>query len=191
MNDRIENTILNSLFFNEDFVRKAIPFIKPHYFSKRDEKILYEQIDKFVNQYKNLPTKESLLIELNDRKDINDEEVKNVKELLNNEGNGKVLVVDANGISTVALLGDMIAEAGVKNNWSGVVINGYVRDIEILKTLDIGVQALGTMPVRSEKKNQGELGVDITFGGVTFSRGNYIYADNNGLLLSKEELELI
>ena len=114
-----------------------------------------------------------------------------LKELLNNEGNGKVLVVDANGISTVALLGDMIAEAGVKNNWSGVVINGYVRDIEILKTLDIGVQALGTMPVRSKKKNQGELGVDITFGGVTFSRGNYIYADNNGLLLSKEELELI
>ena len=113
-----------------------------------------------------------------------------VKEVLNSEGNGKVLVVDANGISTVALLGDMIAEAGVKNNWSGVVINGYVRDIDILSTLDIGVQALGTMPIRSEKKNQGQIGIDITFGGVTFSRGNYIYADNNGLILSKEELEL-
>ena len=113
-----------------------------------------------------------------------------VKELLNSEGNGKVLVVDANGISTVALLGDMIAEAGVKNNWSGIVINGYVRDIDILSTLDIGVQALGTMPIRSEKKNQGQIGIDITFGGVTFSRGNYIYADNNGLILSKEELEL-
>ena len=113
-----------------------------------------------------------------------------VKELLNSEGNGKVLVVDANGISTVALLGDMIAEAGVKNNWSGVVINGYVRDIDILSTLDIGVQALGTMPIRSEKKNQGQIGIDITFGGITFSRGNYIYADNNGLILSKEELEL-
>ena len=99
-------------------------------------------------------------------------------------------MVDANGISTVALLGDMIAKAGVKNNWSGVVINGYVRDIDILSTLDIGVQALGTMPIRGEKKNQGQLGIDITFGGVTFSRGNYIYADNNGLLLSKEELEL-
>ena len=113
-----------------------------------------------------------------------------LKEVLYSEGNGKVLVVNANGISTVALLGDMIAEAGVKNNWSGVVINGYVRDIDILSTLDIGVQALGTMPIRSEKKNQGQLGIDITFGGVTFSRGNYIYADNNGLLLSKEELEL-
>ena len=113
-----------------------------------------------------------------------------VKEVLNSEGNGKVLVVDANGISTVALLGDMIAEAGVKNNWSGVVINGYVRDIDILSTLDIGVQALGTMPIRSEKKNQGQIGVDISFGGLTFSSGDYVYAANNGLLLSKKELNL-
>ena len=113
-----------------------------------------------------------------------------VKEQLNSEGNGKILIVDAKGISSVALLGDMIAESGVKNNWSGIVINGYVRDIDILSTLDIGVQALGTVPIRSKKKNQGKLGVDITFGGLTFSRGNFGYADNNGLLLSKTELEL-
>ena len=84
----------------------------------------------------------------------------------------------------------MIAEAGVKNNWSGIVINGYVRDIDILGRLNIGVQALGTMPVRSEKKNQGQIGVDISFGGLTFSSGDYVYADNNGLLLSKRELDL-
>ena len=84
----------------------------------------------------------------------------------------------------------MIAEAGVKNNWSGIVINGYVRDIEILGSLNIGVQALGTMPVRSEKKNRGQIGVDISFGGLTFSSGDYVYADNNGLLLSKRELDL-
>ena len=113
-----------------------------------------------------------------------------VKELLNSDGNGKVLVVDADGISTVALLGDMIAEAGVRNNWSGIVINGYVRDIDILSKLDIGVQAIGTMPVRSEKKNQGQVGIDISFGGLTFSSGDYVYADNNGLLLSKLELNL-
>jgi len=113
-----------------------------------------------------------------------------VKELLNSEGNGKVLVVDASAINTAALLGDMIAEAGVKNNWSGVVINGYIRDVDIVGTLDIGVQALGTMPVRSEKKNQGEVGVDISFGGLTFQSGDYVYADNNGLLLSKKELDL-
>ena len=113
-----------------------------------------------------------------------------VKELLNSDGDGKVLVVDADGISTVALLGDMIAEAGVRNNWSGIVINGYVRDIDILSKLDIGVQAIGTMPVRSEKKNQGQVGIDISFGGLTFSSGDYVYADNNGLLLSKLELNL-
>ena len=113
-----------------------------------------------------------------------------VKELFNSEGEGKVLVVDANGISSVALLGDMIAEAGVKNDWSGIVINGYVRDIDVLRKLDIGVQALGTMPVRSEKKNQGQVGIDVSFGGLTFCSGDYVYADNNGLLLSKKKLIL-
>ena len=83
MNDRIENTILNSLFFNEDFTRKAIPFIKPHYFSKRDERLLFIEIDKFVQKYNNLPTKETILIELNNRKDLNEEEYKNVKDLVN------------------------------------------------------------------------------------------------------------
>ena len=113
-----------------------------------------------------------------------------VKELLNSEGGGKILVVDADAITTVALIGDMIAKAGVKNNWSGIVINGYVRDIDVLSKLNFGVQALGTMPVRSEKKNQGKIGVDISFGGLTFSSGDYVYADNNGLLLSKKELNL-
>ena len=113
-----------------------------------------------------------------------------VKQLLNSEGKKRILVVDANGINTVALLGDMIAEAGVKNNWSGVVINGYIRDLDIINTLNIGVQALGTVPVRSAKKNQGELGIDVSFGGLTFKSGDYVYADNNGLLLSKRELKL-
>ena len=83
MNDRIENTILNSLFFNEDFTRKALPFIKPHFFTKRDERILFEQVEKFIHQYNNLPTKESILIELNNRKDLNEEEYKNIKDLVN------------------------------------------------------------------------------------------------------------
>ena len=113
-----------------------------------------------------------------------------VKQLLNSEGKKRILVVDASGINTVALLGDMIAEAGVTNNWSGVVINGYIRDVDIINTLNIGVQALGTVPARSAKKNQGELGIDVSFGGLTFKSGDYVYADNNGLLLSKRELKL-
>ena len=80
MNDRIENTILNNLFFNEDFTRKALPFVKEEYFTNRIERLLFQEVDQFVQKYKNLPTKETILIELNQRKDINDEESKGIKE---------------------------------------------------------------------------------------------------------------
>jgi archaellum biogenesis ATPase FlaH len=81
-NERIEISILRNLIFNEEFTRKTIPFVKEIYFTKREEKILFQEINSFVEKYKNLPTRESLLIELSYRKDINDEEVKSVKELL-------------------------------------------------------------------------------------------------------------
>jgi archaellum biogenesis ATPase FlaH len=83
MDNRIEKTILTNLFYNEDFTRKTLPFIKAFYFSKRDEVLLYEEINKFVEKYKNLPTKEAILIELNQRKDINEEELKSIKDLIN------------------------------------------------------------------------------------------------------------
>jgi archaellum biogenesis ATPase FlaH len=82
-NERIELTILRNFFFNEDYTRKALPFVKTDYFTNRIERLLYEEIDKFVQQYKNLPTKETILIEFGRRKDINDEEVKLIKELVN------------------------------------------------------------------------------------------------------------
>ena len=81
-NERIEVTILRNLIFNEDYTRKALPFIDEIYFTKREEKILFQEINNFCEKYKNLPTKESLLIELGYRKDINEEENKSVKELL-------------------------------------------------------------------------------------------------------------
>ena len=81
--DRIENTILTNLFYNENYTRKALPFIKPYYFSKKDERELYVEVEKFVTKYKNLPTKEAILIELNNRKDLNEEEYKGIKDLVN------------------------------------------------------------------------------------------------------------
>ena len=81
-NERIEISILRNLVFNEEFTRKTLPFIKELYFTKREEKILFQEINSFVEKYKNLPTRESLLIELGYRKDINEEELKSVKELL-------------------------------------------------------------------------------------------------------------
>ena len=81
-NERIDITILRNFFYNEEFTRKALPFVKPDYFTNRIEKLLYEEIDKFVQEYKNLPTKETILIEFGRRKDLNEEELKLIKELV-------------------------------------------------------------------------------------------------------------
>ena len=81
-NERIEITILRNFIFNEAFTRKALPFCKEDYFTNRNERILFKEIDIFVNKYKNIPTKEALTIELSQRKDINETEFKSVKELL-------------------------------------------------------------------------------------------------------------
>jgi len=82
LSDRIETTILSNLFHNEDFTRKAMPFIESDYFTNNDEAILFGEIEKFVENYKNLPTKDTILIELNGRKDLNEEQLKNLKLLV-------------------------------------------------------------------------------------------------------------
>ena len=90
MSERVELTILRNLFFNEDFTRKVTPFIKPDYFTSRDERILFEEVEKFIVKYKNSPTKEAILIELGKRKDINDDECKSVENLVNGFRNEEV-----------------------------------------------------------------------------------------------------
>ena len=90
LSDRIETTIISNLFFNEDFTRKALPFIQPEYFSNADERILFGEIFKFVDGYKNLPTKDTILIELNNRKDLNEDQLKNLRQLVSNASNEEV-----------------------------------------------------------------------------------------------------
>ena len=82
LSDRIETTILSNLFFNEDFTRKALPFIQADYFTNSDEQTLFTEIEKFVENYKNLPTKDTILIELGGRKDLTEEQLKNLKQLV-------------------------------------------------------------------------------------------------------------
>ena len=82
LSDRIETTILSNLFFNEDFTRKALPFIQADYFSNSNEQTLFTEIEKFVENYKNLPTKDTILIELGGRKDLTEEQLKNLKQLV-------------------------------------------------------------------------------------------------------------
>ena len=90
LSDRIETTILSNLFYNEDFTRKAMPFIEADYFTKSEESILFGEIEKFVENYKNLPTKDTILIELNGRKDLTEEQLKSLKLLVAGANDEKV-----------------------------------------------------------------------------------------------------
>ena len=90
MSDRIERIILKNLFYNEDFTRKALPFIKSEFFTNHNESTLFGEINEFVNKYKNLPTKETILVELNKRKDLKEEELSEIKTIVNKLDNQEV-----------------------------------------------------------------------------------------------------
>lgn len=111
-----------------------------------------------------------------------------VKEYLGAPGQGKVMVVDGGASLRKALLGDMIAESAVKNGWQGVIIYGCIRDVSTISTLDLGVQALATVPLKTEKRGIGDYNIPVTFGGVTFHPGEYVYADSNGVVVSARPL---
>ncbi len=113
-----------------------------------------------------------------------------VKEQLGKPGNGKVLVVDGGGSLRRALLGDLIGASAENNGWEGVILYGCVRDVCQLAELDLGVQALAAIPLKTERKGVGELNVVVAFGGVTFRPGAYVYADDNGVVVSAQALAM-
>jgi len=113
-----------------------------------------------------------------------------VRELVEQPGAGKVLVVDGGGSLRRALLGDMLADKAAKNGWEGLLIYGCVRDVDVLAQTDVGVQALASHPLKSDKRGIGEVDVPVTFAGVTFRPGEYLYADNNGVIVSTTPLEM-
>ena len=107
-----------------------------------------------------------------------------VKQCVSEAGEGRVIVVDGGGSRRRALLGDMLAEQAVANGWSGLVIYGVIRDVDEIAATDLGVQALGTCPVKTEKLGVGQRDVPLHFGAVDVGPGDYVYADNNGVLVS-------
>ena len=104
-----------------------------------------------------------------------------VKELVGTSGNDRVLVVDAGGSMRRACLGDRLAEAACSN--------GCIRDVDEIMATDIGVQALGVHPSKTDKKGVGEQNITVTFAGITVHPGDYLYADNNGIIVSKESIK--
>lgn len=112
-----------------------------------------------------------------------------VREALQEPGQGRVLVVDGGGSLHCALMGDVLAKLAVDNGWAGVVVHGCVRDSRALAGLALGVKALATNPRRSVKRGQGERGVLVSFAGVSVHHGDWLYADEDGLLISSAPLE--
>jgi regulator of ribonuclease activity A len=111
-----------------------------------------------------------------------------VREALEEPGEGRVLVIDGGGSMKCALLGDLLGALAVKNGWSGVVVNGCVRDAEVLATLPLGIKALATHPRKSDKRQQGQREVPVRFGGVLFVPGDWLYADADGVLTAPRAL---
>ena len=92
-----------------------------------------------------------------------------VKEILGTNGKGKVLVINSNLITHAAMIGDEIAQKAIDNEWNGIFVAGYVRDVELLKQMDLGILALGSTTTKTNKNNKGFLGEDVIFGGVILS----------------------
>jgi regulator of ribonuclease activity A len=111
-----------------------------------------------------------------------------VKEALGETGQGRVLVVDGGGSLRHALLGDMLAAMGAENGWSGVVVYGCVRDVEITREIDLGIRALAPHPVKSVKRDEGQRDVPVRFAGVTIRPGGFLYGDANGLVIADRDL---
>jgi len=114
-----------------------------------------------------------------------------VKQILGTTGHGKVLVVDGGGSLRCALLGDLLGAMAVNNGWQGVLVNGCVRDVEILKGMDLGVRALSCYPLKSNKRGEGQLNIAIRFAGINFKPGQYLYADENGIIVADQKLNLV
>jgi len=113
-----------------------------------------------------------------------------LKELAGTPGKGRVIIMDGGGSLRRAILGDMIAANAVKNGWAGLIINGCVRDVDELAMINIGVKALNTHPIKTEKRGIGDLNIRVTFAGQTIKPNDWIYADNNGVIITNKELAL-
>ena len=113
-----------------------------------------------------------------------------VREQARQPGGGKVLVVDGGGSRRRALLGDQVAAAAARHGWEGVILYGSIRDVDAVGEIFIGVTALGSIPVKTEKRGLGDLNVPVTFGGVTFNPGEHVYADADGIIVSAEPLTM-
>jgi regulator of ribonuclease activity A len=111
-----------------------------------------------------------------------------VREAVAEEGDGRVLVIDGGGSQRSALVGDVLAGKAAQNGWAGIVVFGMIRDSVALSQLPLGVMALGLNPLRSSKKGEGSKNIPVNFGNVTFTPGQWLYADEDGIIVAARNL---
>ncbi len=111
-----------------------------------------------------------------------------VREALKSPGAGRVLVIDGGGSTRRALVGDLLAQAGADNNWAGIVVYGCIRDSGVIATINIGCKAIATLPLKTEKKGIGEKDIPVHFADVDFIPGQFLYADEDGIIVSTKDL---
>lgn len=111
-----------------------------------------------------------------------------VRELVGEPGAGRVLVIDAGGSLRRAVLGDLLARKAVDNGWSGVVVYGCVRDSAAIGEMPLGVKALGAHPLKTDKRNEGQRDIAVRFAGATFRPGDWVYADEDGVIVARRAL---
>ncbi|QLB12341.1 regulator of ribonuclease activity A [Bisgaardia hudsonensis] len=113
-----------------------------------------------------------------------------IAETLEEDGEGRVLVIDGGGAVRRALLDAELAQLAATNHWEGIIVYGAVRQLQELENIDIGIQALAPIPVGADDSDVGEVDVPVNFGGVTFFPEDYVYADLTGIILSQEPLDI-
>ena len=111
-----------------------------------------------------------------------------VEEALKDNGKESVLVIDAGGSMNCAMLGDKTPADAINNEWEGIIVHGLIRDSVAINGMEIGIRALGVCPLKSIKNGVGDSNLIVNFSGVTFTPDEYLYADDDGVIVVKEKL---
>jgi regulator of ribonuclease activity A len=117
-----------------------------------------------------------------------DQDNSRVREAVDEAGQGRVLVVDGGGSMRRAMLGDLLAAKAAENGWAGVIVFGAIRDSDAISTIALGVKALGTCPRKTDKLGAGERDVEVEFGGVRIRPGDWLCADEDGVVVADTDL---
>ncbi|NLS13506.1 ribonuclease E activity regulator RraA [Vibrio sp. SM6] len=150
--------------------------------------IYLEQVDVVEPMFSNFGGRASFAGQITTIKCFEDNGL--IRETLEQDGVGRVLLIDGGGSLRKALVDSEIASLAEENEWEGIVVYGCVREVDDLEDMNLGIQALASIPVGAAAQSIGEVDVAVNFGGVTFLPEDYLYADTTGVILSQEPLEL-